>query len=78
MSLIWFKVLAKVVDIREENFITSKDSRDTKIVQAGFTFRKMLIASIDDPLVLVVKLCDRLHNMLTLAVLPQHKAKKYS
>ena len=70
------KGLTKVADIREENFITSKDSSDTKIVQAALTFRKMLIASIDDPRVLIVKLCDRLHNMLTLAVLPQHKQRR--
>ena len=36
------KGLTKVADIREENFITSKDSSDTKIVQAALTFRKML------------------------------------
>ena len=70
------KGLTKVADIREENFITSKDSSNTKIVQAALTFRKMLIASIDDPRVLIVKLCDRLHNMLTLAVLPQHKQRR--
>ncbi len=70
------KGLTKVSDIREENFITSKDSSDSKIVQAALTFRKMLITSIDDPRVLIVKLCDRLHNMLTLAVLPPHKQRR--
>lgn len=70
------KGLTKVGDIREENFITSRDSSDTKIIQAALTFRKMLIASIDDPRVLIVKLCDRLHNMLTLAVLPPHKQRR--
>src|SRR5574344_397343 len=70
------KGLTKVSDIREENFVTSKDSSDSKIVQAALTFRKMLIASVDDPRVLIVKLCDRLHNMLTLAVLPPHKQRR--
>lgn len=70
------KGLTKVSDIREENFVTSKDSSDSKIVQAALTFRKMLIASVDDPRVLIVKLCDRLHNMLTLGVLPAHKQKR--
>ena len=44
-----------------------------KIISSAFTFRKMLIASIDDVRVLVVKLCDRLHNMLTLSVLQKNK-----
>ena len=70
------KGLTKVGDIREENFITSKDSSDTKIIQAALTFRKMLIASVDDPRVLIVKLCDRLHNMLTLGVLAPHKQRR--
>src|SRR5574344_278717 len=70
------KGLTKVSDIREENFVTSKDSSDSKIVQAALTFRKMLIASVDDPRVLIVKLCDRLHNMLTLGVLPPHKQRR--
>ena len=70
------KGLTKVSDIREENFVTSKDSTDAKIVQAALTFRKMLIASVDDPRVLIVKLCDRLHNMLTLGVLPPHKQRR--
>ena len=70
------KGLTKVSDIREENFVTSKDSTDAKIVQAALTFRKMLIASVDDPRVLIVKLCDRLHNMLTLSVLAPNKQRR--
>lgn len=70
------KGLTKVGDLREENFITTKDSSDTKIISAALTFRKMLVASVDDPRVLIVKLCDRLHNMLTLAVLPPHKQRR--
>ncbi|RBQ29612.1 RelA/SpoT family protein [Aliarcobacter vitoriensis] len=70
------KGLTKVADIREENFVTSKDSTDSKIISAALTFRKMLIASVDDPRVLIVKLCDRLHNMLTLGVLQPHKQRR--
>ncbi|WP_026803429.1 RelA/SpoT family protein [Aliarcobacter lanthieri] len=70
------KGLTKVSDIREENFVTSKDSTNSKIISAALTFRKMLITSIDDPRVLIVKLCDRLHNMLTLGVLPPHKQRR--
>lgn len=70
------KGLTKVADIREESFVTSKDSTDAKIISAALTFRKMLIASVDDPRVLIVKLCDRLHNMLTLSVLPDHKQRR--
>jgi len=72
------KGLTKVSDIREENFVTSENSTNSKIISAALTFRKMLIASIDDPRVLIVKLCDRLHNMITLDVLKPHKQRRIS
>ncbi|WP_152058312.1 HD domain-containing protein, partial [Aliarcobacter butzleri] len=65
--------LTKIVEIREHEFVTPKDATNSKIISSALTFRKMLIASIDDARVLIVKLCDRLHNMLTLSVLPDHK-----
>ncbi|MFW3375340.1 RelA/SpoT family protein, partial [Aliarcobacter butzleri] len=68
--------LTKIVEIREHEFVTPKDATNSKIISSALTFRKMLIASIDDARVLIVKLCDRLHNMLTLSVLPDHKQRR--
>ena len=68
--------LTKITEIRENEFTASK--LDDKMVKSALTFRKMLIASIDDVRVLVVKLCDRVHNMLTLSALPKEKQKRIS
>ncbi|MFC2073644.1 RelA/SpoT family protein [Campylobacterota bacterium] len=66
--------LTKIDKIRDAELIPS-DS-DDKLVVSALSFRKMLIASIQDVRVLVVKLCDRLHNMLTLDALSQSKKER--
>ncbi len=68
--------LTKITEIREEELISSNS--DKKIIASALSFRKMLISSIDDVRVLVIKLCDRLHNMLTLDALPGKKQKRIS
>lgn len=68
--------LTKITEIREHELAPASDN--SKLITSALTFRKMLIASIDDVRVMVVKLCDRLHNMLTLEALSTEKQKRIS
>jgi len=66
--------LTKIEYIREEELIPSTSNK--KLISSALTFRKMLLSSIKDVRVLVVKLCDRLHNMTTLNALPIEKQQR--
>ncbi|QOQ87377.1 RelA/SpoT family protein [Campylobacter corcagiensis] len=67
--------LTKIVTIREDKLAPSSD-KNAKLRTSALTFRRMLLISIEDVRVLVVKLCDRLHNMLTLEALRPDKQKR--
>lgn len=67
--------LTKIVDIRKEELPSDTNE---KLVASALSFRKMLLASIKDVRALVIKISDRLHNMMTLDVLPQDKQRRIS
>lgn len=66
--------LTKIVAIRKDELANS--SSNEKLMASAMSFRKMLLASIEDVRVLFIKLCDRLHNMLTLEALRPDKQKR--
>lgn len=67
--------LTKISEVRKEEF----DSKAPhKVVATALTFRKMLVAAIKDSRALVIKISDRLHNMLTLHALPDSKRRSIS
>ena len=66
--------LTKITEIRDSEL----SSQDERLIKTALTFRKMLIASTDDVRVLVVKLFDRTHNMLTLDALENKKQVRIS
>ncbi len=49
---------------------------DTKEAQQAASMRKMLVAMAKDLRVLIIKLCDRLHNMRTVASMPAWKQER--
>ncbi len=52
--------------------------KDMNISQQAENFRKMLLTLNDDVRVIIIKIADRYHNMLTMDAMPEHKQVKVS
>jgi len=66
--------LTKIDSIRAKELIPSNVSGENgRLIKSALSFRKMLTASIKDIRILIIKLCDRVHNLLTLDALPENK-----
>lgn len=68
--------LTKIVELRDENI--PQGIPNTKMLSSALSFRKVLLASIKDIRAVFIKICDRLHNMLTLDSLSEEKQRKIS
>ena len=64
--------LTKISEVRKEELHTKTSE---KLITTALTFRKMLIAAVKDSRALIIKISDRLHNMLTLSALSEKKQK---
>ena len=66
--------IAKIVDYLTRIKLAHKTKEESKIEN----LRKILLITIKDIRVLVIKICDRLHNMRTVGAFNSEKAKKYA
>jgi RelA/SpoT family (p)ppGpp synthetase len=64
--------LTKITKIRDEVL----EDMDNKNIKNALSLRKMLTKSTSDIRIIVVKLCDRVHNMLTLDAVSEEKQKR--
>jgi guanosine-3',5'-bis(diphosphate) 3'-pyrophosphohydrolase len=68
--------LTKIDHIREKELAPSGSGE--RLTKSALSFRKMLTASISDLRILVIKLCDRVHNLSTLGALKKEKQIRVS
>ena len=66
--------VTKIANYRDQELAPS--TSDEKLLKSALSFKKLVLASISDPRALIVKLCDRIHNLLTLDALPEKKQER--
>ena len=64
------------MEVIEEFSDTETDRRKSKQEAKAESLRKMMLAMVDDVRVVLIKLCDRLHNMRTLGAVKPEKQKR--
>ena len=67
------EIVARIVDGLTK---ISHLKKEMNISQQAENFRKMLLTLHDDVRVIIIKIADRYHNMLTLDAMPEHKQVK--
>jgi guanosine-3',5'-bis(diphosphate) 3'-pyrophosphohydrolase len=70
IELMFGKEVAKIVDGLTK---ISKLSKDKQVSVQAENFKKMLLTMNDDVRVILIKIADRLHNMMTLEFMPEEK-----
>ncbi len=70
IELMFGKEVAKIVDGLTK---ISKLSKDKRVSVQAENFKKMLLTMNDDVRVILIKIADRLHNMMTLEFMPEEK-----
>ncbi len=70
------KGLTKIEELQDSNVVITDSNK--RLVKSALSFKNMLLTSTKDSRVLIIKLCDRLHNMMTLDAQPSSSQKRIS
>ena len=70
------KGLTKIEELQDSNVVITDSNK--RLIKSALSFKNMLLTSTKDSRVLIIKLCDRLHNMMTLDAQPPSSQKRIS